>query len=310
MAMSCDSQCIASGSADNTIKMWDAGTGQCLHTLCNHKGPVRCVAFSNDGNFLASSSTDKSIIMWLLTGDATPIVLRTLWGHTQLVQAVKFSPDGSKIASASWDGTGAIWSVQSGEKLLTLDGHEDVVRCIAWSSDSKLVASGGDDENLRVWDAATGRQVSEPMRHGSDVMCVAFGNRTKILVSGSRDKTVIVRELLKGGEYAVKHTLKGHTSAVMTLSLSHDDQYLASTNTTVRVWDVNTGQQIKVYIGHFGKVNSIVWTPDGQSIVSGSEDKTIRIWRAIDHVRALSVCLCMHVFTVYICTTLLVFIYI
>ena len=106
VAYSPDGTKIISGSFDNTIKIWDANTGECLQTLEGHSHYVWSVAYSPDGTKIVSGSYDNTIKIW----DAnTGACLQTLTGHSGGVESVAYSPDGTKIISGSWDRTVKIW---------------------------------------------------------------------------------------------------------------------------------------------------------------------------------------------------------
>ena len=111
VSFSPDGTRIASGGEDETIRLWDASTGEELHTLKGHTGAVWSVSFSPDGTRIVSGSGDKTIRLWdASTGEE----LHTLKGHTQLVSSVSFSPDGIRIASESWDETIRLWDAATG----------------------------------------------------------------------------------------------------------------------------------------------------------------------------------------------------
>ncbi|MBW4467264.1 MAG: NACHT domain-containing protein [Pegethrix bostrychoides GSE-TBD4-15B] len=108
---------IASGSTDQTIRLWNAETGDCLNILEGHQGWVQSIAFSPDGKLLVSGSTDQTIRLWdVQTGS----LLKTLTGHSKELRSVAFSPDGTLLLSASEDETLKLWQVATGDLVQTL----------------------------------------------------------------------------------------------------------------------------------------------------------------------------------------------
>ena len=148
VAFSPDGKRIVSGSEDQTLKVWDATTGQETLTLKGHTGAVQSVAFSPDGKRIVSGSDDQTLKVWdATTGQET----LTLKGHTGAVQSVAFSPDGKRIVSGSDDQTLKVWDATTGQETLTLKGHTGGVRSVAFSPDGKRIVSGSDDQTLKVW---------------------------------------------------------------------------------------------------------------------------------------------------------------
>jgi hypothetical protein len=146
---------MASASQDKTVKLWDTASGQPLCTLSGHSDMVWSVAFSPDGQILASGGNDKTIKLWDV---ASGRKLRSLSEPTNWILSVAFSPDGKMLASASDNNTIKLWDVASGRELRTLRGNTGVVFSIAFSPDSRALASGGKDGTTREWDVSSGKE--------------------------------------------------------------------------------------------------------------------------------------------------------
>ena len=267
-----DGQTLASGSYDNTIRLWNVQTGTHLRTLMGHTDRIYSVVFSPDGRTLASSSYDNTIRLWNVQ---TGIHLRALTGHRGSVYSVVFSPDGAMMASGSGDGTIRLWSAQTGIHLRTLTGHTAAVNSISFRPDGQMLASGSYDGVLRLWEVHTGRHIHKLSGHISSVV---FSPDGQTLASGSLDKTIRLWDVDVGRHI---RTLIGHTRSVNSISFSSDGQTLASGSAdhTIRLWDVGTGKHHQTLTGYTGEVSSVVFSPDGRTIASGSSDGTIRLWK-------------------------------
>ncbi|NCR51862.1 MAG: protein kinase [Microcystis aeruginosa L211-07] len=246
-----DGRYLASGGSDNTIKIWEVATGKQLRTLTGHSDFFRSVVYSPDGRYLASGSFDKTIKIWEV---ATGREVRTLTGHSGWVNSVVYSPDGRYLASGSWDKTIKIWEVATGKELRTLTRHSGWVYSVVYSLDGHYLASGSQDNTIKIWEVATGKQLRTLTGHSDWVWSVVYSPDGRYLASGSRDNTIKIWEVATGKEL---RTLTGHFEAVFSVVYSPDGRYLA----------------------HFEAVFSVVYSPDGRYLASGSQDKTIKIWR-------------------------------
>ncbi|BAY65252.1 protein kinase [Calothrix brevissima NIES-22] len=275
VAISPDGNTLASGSWDNTIKLWNLATGEQIRTFSGHSDTVNSVAFSPNGNTLASGSWDKTIKLWNL---ATGEQIRTLKVHSNTVISVAFSPDGNTLASGSSDKTIKLWNLATGEQIRTFSGHSDTVNSVAFSPDGKTLVSGSDDKTIKLWNLATGEEIRTLTGHSYTIYSVAFSPDGKTLASGSDDKTIKLWNLATGEEI---RTLTGHSYTIWSVAFSPDGNILASgsRDNTIKLWNLATGEQIRTLTGHDYEVISVAISPDGKTLASGSGDNTIKIWR-------------------------------
>ena len=273
-AFSPNNRMLASGSHDNTVRLWNVSSGQPLKTLTGHTGGVHSVVFSPDGNTLASGSRDRTVRLW----DAhTGQHRQTLTGHTDWVFNVVFSPDGNTLASGSRDGTIRLWDVRTGVLRQTLTGHTSWVNSVSFSPDGLMLASESRDGTVRLWDVRTGVLRQTLTGHTGWVSSVVFSSDGTTLASGSYDDTVRLWDV---GTGVLRQTLIGHTREVTSVVFSSDGTtpVSGSVDGTIRLWDVSSGQPFKTLTGHMGGVYSVVFSPDGHTLASGSDDDTVRLW--------------------------------
>ena len=148
LAFSPNGTLIALAESGGAVHLWEATSGQRLHTLIGHTNNVNHVAFSPDGEILATASDDKTARLWAVKSGK---LIQTLRGHTSSVWHAAFSPDGGRLATASDDNTARLWEVKSGKLIQTLQGHENYVRHAAFSPDGGMLATASDDKTARIW---------------------------------------------------------------------------------------------------------------------------------------------------------------
>ena len=275
-AWSPDGSRILSGSDDQTLRLWDAASGQCLLELKGHSGSVNACAWSPDGSRILSGSNDNTLRLWDAASGQCLLELR---GHSKGINACAWSPDGSRILSGSNDNTLRLWDAASGQCLPELKGHSNGVSACAWSPDGSRILSGSYDQTLRLWDAASGQCLLELEGHPDWVSACAWSPDGSRILSGSWDKTLRLWDAASG---QCLLELKGHSDWVRACAWSPDGSRIlsGSYDQTLRLWDAASGQCLLELKGHSNSVNACAWSPDGSRILSGSNDNTLRLWDA------------------------------
>jgi len=280
---------LASGSYDQTIKLWNVQTGECLQTLSSHTNAVLCLAFGLYPHpvtgaaelILASSSIDQTIKLWSVSSGEC---LRTLTGHSNRVWSVAVaSPRHLNqdlqplLASGSDDHSIKLWNGSTGQCLKTIHGYTNSIFTIAYSPDGRFLASGGGDRIVRIWEIATGRCLATFTGHTSWVWSVAYSPDGRFLASGGGDRTVRIWEIATGRCLA---TFTGHTSWVWSVAFNPAGTRLLSSGEdhTIRIWDLATGRCLQTLTDHRECVRSLAISPSGEYLLSGSYDQTVRQW--------------------------------
>ena len=274
VAFSPDNQLIASGSADNTVILWQ-WDGTLLKTLKGHEGSVNAVAFSPDSQFIASASVDNTIKLWSKEGT----LLRTFEGHDDF-NRVAFSADGSTLALASKDQTVQLWhwNGSQADLMVILRGDNQQVasfNSVAFSPDNQLVAAGSEDKTIKIW-KRDGTLVNTLKGHTDQVWGIAFSPNSQIIASTSEDKTIKLWQR----DGTLLTTLKGHSAPVRDVAFSPDGKRIvsASQDHTLNLWQVD-GTLLMTLRGHRDQVTTVDFSPDGKLIISGSADNSVRLWQ-------------------------------
>lgn len=262
VAFSPEGRLLASGSFDETVRIWDVAGAVELRCFRAHEDRVRWVAFSPNGRCVASASDDRTVRIWDIEGQSGK---RKLRDHEQTVQSLAFSPDGQLLASGSWDNTVRVWDVASGTERWCFRATEHAVHSVVFSPDSQTVA-GGMGDVVRVWNAKTGTELSCLQGSPATVRSLAFSPDGRHLVSGSDDGTVQIWNIPQAS------LQRGRRSLLRSL------------------WMAGCRPKVDVCQGHEDAVICVRFSEDGQFFVSGSWDKTVRVW---DVARGTEVaCLC------------------
>jgi hypothetical protein len=238
VAFSPDGQCLAVGSMNGEVGVWQVVRWKQIMTLSGHLGWVWSVAFSPDGARLASGSDDGTVRLWEVS---TGQCLATLQGHAIWSTSVSFSPDRSRFATGSHDRTVKLWEVSTGQCLQTLRGHTNWMGFVAFHPDGTLLASGSHDRTVRLWEVSSGACLKILQGHTGWVESVTFSPDGATLASGGHDGTVSVWDVSSG---ACLKTWHSHPSRIWAVVFSPDGRMVlsASEDRTILCWNVRTGE--------------------------------------------------------------------
>ncbi len=278
VAWSPDRKRIASASWDKTVHLWDRSNGKTLLIYQEHLQPVKSVAWSPDGAYIASGSWDNRVHIWDAEEGKT---FPTGYYHDAQVESVAWSPDGRFIASAGHDGIVHIWKATNGRAIFTYKGHREPIWSATWSPDGKFVASASHDGTVHVWDAFTGDALLIYRSHQHQVISAAWSYNGRLIASGDYKGNIHVWEIAPATGRTILH-YHDSAGAVKALNWAPRSLQLASGVKSIQVWNIGTAIPDTpefVYTGHSSWINALQWSPDGQTIASASDDKTVQVWK-------------------------------
>jgi hypothetical protein len=239
------------------------------------------VAVSPDGKFVAAGAG-----MWDKPGEVGVWNLATReplqhFPEDLGVASVAFSPSGKLLASGSWSGHGRVYDWAVGKQLF--DFPVTGVARVAFSPDGRLLATATEDQTVQLWDVERGKLLADLEGDLFRFHCVAFSPDGSRVLAGGGDWKMGGISLVVGWDVASRQQvlkLTGHRFSILGITYSPDGKTIAtgSGDSTIRLWEADTGNPLKTLIGHGNMVETVAFSPDGKTLVSGSHDGTTRFW--------------------------------
>jgi WD40 repeat protein/tRNA A-37 threonylcarbamoyl transferase component Bud32 len=293
---------------DRTIRLWDVETGQEIRRFPGHAHSIGSVAVSPNGRWLVSSDHEGHEL-WLWDVETGQTVQRINWGNVIPIRG-SFTPDGRH---AVWTGSDAVirmyrlsapgqdeadhaeppprWPTGEQPALVEVSpfrGHDAWVLCAVVSPDGRRILSGSGE--MILWDRETTQPIRRFKGHNDRTMTLAISPDGRRALSGGSDKVVRLWDLESGD---LSREFHGHTEWVFSVAFSPDGRLAYSTSggfddgawrdgtdSAIRVWDVETGQEVRKLEGHKGIVWRVALSPDGRHVLSGGSDKASILWDA------------------------------
>jgi WD40 repeat protein len=270
---------IASCSKDCTIIIWETANAAALFILTGHTAVVRAVHITTAG--VISCSNDKTVRLWNAATGKCEIIMH---GHTGDVRDVCMNANNSVAVSCSFDQTVKVWDLRTGKEVASLTGHTDKVFGVAVNGEGSVAVSCSWDMSIRIWDIDTGQNLDELappsalnsfLGRGSSFVKLPFATPTRIQAHDVRE-------------------IQAHEKEILGVAITADgnEAVTCSVDGTIRLWELDTGEQLVKLEGHTDWAWGVVITPDGARAASCGRDRVVlvwdmvlrRIWKKLVHV--------------------------
>lgn len=276
-AFSRDGKLIATGSDDQTVRVWDANTGAALKKLTGHQWRVTSVDFVPDSDLVISASWDQTIKVWDLTAEPERIVLPA---HTDAVTCMTVNEEAGLMATGARDGSVRIWQIDGMNTIHEFHDHEKPVQDVAFNDNGTRIASASWDATIRVRDLENDDPPLVLRGHTGMVLAARFVPGTSTLLTGSPDNTIRVWNTDAG---KLMRVIEGHDDHIHTIRFRPDNQQFASSgHRSIRLWDAQTFSPQAVIRREIVREDySLEYSPDGRQLAAGTE-RSIGFWQPDD----------------------------
>ncbi len=283
MDFSPDNRYLAVPKIDNSLDVIDVQSGEILQQMGGGLDRLETAVFSPDGSMVLTASSDGSARLW---NPVTGAEIRTFSGHQAAVASAYFSPDARYVLTASRDGTARMWDINTGEEVRHFSGHHGGLRYAGFSPDGIQIVTTSPEENTwRVWDAQPGHafdRVIDPQFGGYYSWGARFSLNGRWMITGFAEKTGL--GLYDAQTFEFVRDIDPEGTYIAPFALSPDGRYVLGvadedrSNIHLLLIELATGEVRQTYVGHEGRILDAAFSPDGQQLITGSEDGTARLW--------------------------------
>jgi WD40 repeat protein len=272
VALSPNGQLLATAAADKSVRIWNVADGSASWTL-GHGDSVTALAWKSDSTQLVTASADKTIRVWVVADGRQSVLLEKA---PAVAHGVAFAPDGASIYAAGTDKAIRQWRLADGMEIRSFGFHDKPITALLLAHGGNTLITASADGAIRSWNTSDGNRVLN-IAHGAAPTCLAHSADGKFLAAGSADKSVKLYNLADG---SLAQTIVGHVGGVTAVGFSPDNLALAtaSVDGNVRVWNLQ-GVLLEYIPSTDSFPTAVAFLPDSRGLAIGGDSNLVRIVR-------------------------------
>ncbi|BAY85315.1 WD-40 repeat-containing protein [Calothrix parasitica NIES-267] len=272
------------GCENGVIDIWDLNTEELLHRFSINSGIVLSVKVTHDNQIIACGIKDKIVKICNLNHSE----LIEIQSQSYNISLIDISRDGQYIATGSGEKIIKVWDINTGLYLQSLSGHVSEINAITFSNTNQILATASVDRTVKIWDITKGKCLKTLQGRADFVHSAVFSNDNQKIISGSQHSinfwdinTQCISTFFKTKDWLSSLIISQDEKTIACANISNEDNF-------IRIWQIDNlnsskkNYQIpnKILKGHNDNIWSIAFNPDGTKIVSGSSDRTVKIWNS------------------------------
>jgi WD40 repeat protein len=278
---------LATGGRDNSVRLWLAADNQEEYSIICPEGPVTSVAISTDGQSLIANAGTHTVKTWNLPQAQERTVVD---GNVETISGPAIAPDCSAVAAVMAEGVLRLWDASSWKEKAPLTDLKCVPTRIEFSPGGERAAVSGQDMTglgvVQVWNTRTWKTEATVKGDSVPVHCIALSRDGKKLAAAETgpDKGTPCR--IRVLDLETGHLLRNISMRQIGIEKVHSMTFAPSgpilvtgcSDNSVRLWDLNTGEETHLLQGHTGPVMALTFSSDGRTLASAGHDRKVKLW--------------------------------
>ena len=272
------------GCENGVVYIWDLNTEEFLNQFSTHSGIVLSVKVTDDNQIIGCGIKDKIVKICNLNNSESI----QIQSQSYNISLIDISSNGQYIATGSGEKIIKVWEINTGLYLQSLSGHVSEINAITFSNTNQILATASVDRTVKIWDITKGKCLKTLQGRADFVHSAVFSNDNRTIITGSQHSinfwdidSQCISTFFKTKDWLSSLIISQDEKTIACANISNEDNF-------IRIWQIDdlnsstTNYQIpnKILKGHNDNIWSIAFNPDGTKIVSGSSDRTVKIWNS------------------------------